>query len=736
MRRSQISYLLTIAAALLLLLGLTGGWVVGAWLRAGQPTTRLWLFGLALLLLLLAGTVFWLQRFMQIYYGRIKALAEDARLILQSNPARRVTVDGPADVRQLSQLLNDFADRFQQLLAERAEQVRQARADLEEERNLLATLMAELSDGVIVCNRDGRILLYNLRAHQLLSALSPESDGEAERSAAGGYVGLGRSIFGVIDRNAITYGLSHLQSRRNAQAQGLVQAGGGTNFMTTTSTGVLLRAHMAALNTTDGGSQGFVLTLADVTAGIRASSRRDFLLQRLTERVRGGLGNIRAAIETLAQYPTMSLPQTQRFQGIIEEEAATLSTELDQTMRDFAGDLRAQWRFAQMSGDDLLRAVQHYLEEHEGVQVSTGPADETIWLRVDSYAVVHGLATAVRSLHTAFAITTIELQLRHLATSAVNAVGQAHERRFVTLDVRWPSSTISVEAWLAWKERVTRVDEGDATLTLREVADRHGSEIWFQHDSATAHSYFRLLLPRTDAENRGSQLSAVPAVGTGVASRPEYYDFDLFRPTPQRTALGQHRLDTLTCTVFDTETTGLDPARDEIVSMGAVRILNGRLLRQEVFDQLVDPGRPIPHLATSIHGISTAMVQGQGSIFQVLPRFCRFAEETVLVGHNVAFDLRLFQAKAERTGLLFTQPILDTLLLSEVIHPDEQNHELEAIAARLGVNVLGRHTALGDAFVTAEVFLRMLPLLQGSGILTLDDALAASQRTFMARVQY
>jgi DNA polymerase-3 subunit epsilon len=130
------------------------------------------------------------------------------------------------------------------------------------------------------------------------------------------------------------------------------------------------------------------------------------------------------------------------------------------------------------------------------------------------------------------------------------------------------------------------------------------------------------------------------------------------------------------------------------------------------------------------------MVAGQPTIDAVLPRFARFAEDTVIVGHNLAFDLRMFAAKQAATGVHLEQPVLDTLLLSEVIHPDEQNHELEAIAERLGVNVLGRHTALGDAFVTAEVFLRMIPLLNTKGIYTLAEALTASKATFFARVRY
>ena len=130
------------------------------------------------------------------------------------------------------------------------------------------------------------------------------------------------------------------------------------------------------------------------------------------------------------------------------------------------------------------------------------------------------------------------------------------------------------------------------------------------------------------------------------------------------------------------------------------------------------------------------MLRGQPTIAEVLPAFHAFAGDTVLVGHNVAFDMRFFALKEASTGMQFDQPVLDTLLLASLAHPHESSHGLEAIAARLGVTVAGRHTALGDARTTAEIFLHLIPLLRQRGIATLGQAREASQKSYYAGLRY
>ena len=284
---------------------------------------------------------------------------------------------------------------------------------------------------------------------------------------------------------------------------------------------------------------------------------------------------------------------------------------------------------------------------------------------------------------------------------------------------------------MAWQTDSMELGGEACPLTLKQIIERHNGEIWYQIHKPSHREFFRVAIPAINPEE--STWSAP----TTAESRPEFYDFDLFNQPGQTPEQDNRPLASLSYTVFDTETTGLQPsAGDEIVSVGAVRIVNGRLLENEVFEQLVDPGRPMSPDAIRITGIETSMLEGQPTIDKVLPAFREFCEDTVLVAHNAAFDMRFLRLKEESTGVRFTQPVLDTLLLSAVIHPDFESHGLEAIAERMGVNAIGRHTALGDAIMTGEVFLRMIPLLAEQGIRTLGEAREASQKTFMARIEY
>jgi len=212
-----------------------------------------------------------------------------------------------------------------------------------------------------------------------------------------------------------------------------------------------------------------------------------------------------------------------------------------------------------------------------------------------------------------------------------------------------------------------------------------------------------------------------------LPARPELYDFDRLNPPMHLEELGGSKLKDLTFVVFDTETTGLKPSDgDEIISIAGVRVAGGRIDEAAPFSRLVHPGRTIPRASIRFHGITDDMVAGEPPIADILPAFKDFAGEAVLVAHNAAFDMRFLKLKEAAAGVRFDNLVLDSLLLSVFLDAENRNHSLDAIAARLGIPVEGRHTALGDSIVTAKVFLRMLDMLEARGISTLRQAVDAS----------
>ena len=613
-------------------------------------------------------------------------------------------------VAGLARTIDALAAQRTQLRRDIARQVAEASRGVEQERSRLAALMAELSMSVVVCNLDGRILLYNQRARLQFKALS-----DAPQLADGAeLIGLGRSIYTVFDRALVAHALENVQRRLARGA-----ASPSAQFVTTTAGGQLLRAQMAPVREGERLS-GFVLLLDNITRDYERDSAQDRLLLSLTEGQRASLGNLRAAVELL-EDPALDAPTRERFLAVVRDEARTMSARLQDQATRSVEQTKARWPLEDMLGSDLVAAALRRIEDRCRVRTGTLEVAEGLWLRVDSFALLQVLGYLASRLVDEFEVKALLLRL------------QAEGGR-ARLDLVWTGQAMSTETVMSWESEAMRVGERISALSVRDVMQRHGGEFWFERDRARHQAFFRLLLPL--AEGSGDP-EPVNAAALRHASRPEYYDFDLFQVSDSQRALDERRLAELAYTVFDTETTGLEPsAGDEIIQIGAVRIVNGRLLRQESFEQLVDPQRTIPEAGIPIHGIRPEMVAGQPTIAEVLPAFHAYARDTVLVAHNAAFDMRFLQIKEASLGLRFDQPVLDTLLLSAAVHPNQDSHRLEAIAERFGITVIGRHTALGDALVTAEVWLRLIPLLAAAGIHTLGQAREAAQKTYYARLKY
>lgn len=655
------------------------------------------------------------------YVGGLLRMAEHLRLLIDANRHFKIKTEGPPEVRELANAANALALQRNELLDSVESKINEANQRVEEEKNRLAALISELSQAVVVCNREGKVLLYNQQARTIFLSMNEGLNNELKNKAkqnlrpgVTGSIGLGRSIYTLLDRQQIDHALEIIEHRM----------GIGTNpsqagFVLTTPLGQLLRVQMVpvlAIEKSSGEQQnlnGYVLTIENITRNFQHESQRDQAFSHLVGDIRAQLIPVRSALETILNEELSE--NIASCLSDVEQHIQGVHQCLDAGIVDFARMLKFRWPLDEMLLADVISAARRKIEQNLLLKTQVdGIESESFWVHADSYHLVFALQFLASNLQTACDLRFITFRQ------------QSYEDQ-VGLDLVWQAQMVSSETVSIWELDPMTVGNEVLPLSLRDVLQRHGGEIRYGRDKTKHEAYLRILLPRVVPEN-------VPC--RTHEARPEYYDFDLFHSAENGDLLDRP-LKEMAYTVFDTETTGLEPSKgDEIIQIGAVRVLNNRILAQETFDQLVDPQFPLPPAGIPIHGIRDDMVRGQPTIEIVLPAFHAFAADTILVAHNAAFDMRFLQMKEVATGIRFAQPVLDTLLLSAVVHPNQTTHSLDAIAERLGIQVTARHNAFGDALVTATVFQKLIPLLMDKGIKTLRQALEASEKTYFARVKY
>jgi DNA polymerase-3 subunit epsilon len=620
-------------------------------------------------------------------------LALDLLVIARDNPDHGLRLGSRHWLEGLTAPIAVLRQRLQRASQEGAAALTEATARAEEQKRRLEAVLLDLSEGVIVCNLQHQILLYNQSS---AAFIDPPLT-----------LGLGRSIFAVLAQEPVQHALDRQRGRPPTGGAGAA----GDRFVCGTTDGRrLLQARLGLVLGSDQQEAGYVLVLRDVGGELTAAARRDDLLQLATEGMRAPLANLRAAIETITQHPEPPQEQQAPFRQVILDESAALSERLESLARAYHDLGGSQWLMAEIHSSDLLASLQRRLGG--GLPLQATPVGLPAWLYCDSLSLLVLLEHVLRRL------------ADHLGAAAFDVAFSRSGRR-VHLDIIWVGAPVSAAIIEGWLDQP--LVGGLGPLTGRAILRRHGSELWSQ-PGRPGEALLRLPVP-----------SAEPAVEPPARprpARPEFYDFDLLeRPLPTG-PWSERPLRQITYVVFDVETTGLRPSEgDDIVELGAARIVNGRVLTMETFDRLINPGRAIPKASTEFHGITDAMVADKPPLAIVLPQFQTFASDAVLVAHNAAFDLKFLERGGAACGIRFEQPILDTLLISAFIDPGEPDHSLDAIADRLGLGFSRRHSARGDALMTAAIFVRQIERLEERGVTRLAELLQATNMAARIRAR-
>ena len=551
---------------------------------------------------------------------------------------------------------------------------------LQSEKGRLEALLSDVPAGVLLCSGSHQLVFYNGPATDLLGA--------------GAAPGLDRKVFDYLRAAPLAHAYERLVASGEADAV--------SDLMVATLDGARVLSGRMRLLDGAGEKPGYVLTLRDVTADLAVHAGRDRLLEEIFDRIRRPAANLQTVIGVVTEAgggPDEGGPGGSSALGaaMLQEVGALAATVRELGERYDAA--RGAWTVLPMTrAADLIDGLGARVEA-QGERLASRAAD--LILRCDGFEIVALLAGLVRRLADRGDAADFRLEI-------------AEEGAGALLSLDWTGAPLSIgmlEGWLA-----EPVDPA-AGVTGRAVLATHATECWPEVGTAGGRPAVRL--PIRDARRASRNVTPI--------TRHVVYDFDLlFRPRAAA-ELAETPLEALTYVVFDSETTGLLPDQgDEICQIAGLRLVNGRRVAGEVFDMLVNPGRPIPSRATEVHGISNAMVAEAPDVVEAVTRFHKFAEDAVLIAHNAPFDMTFLKRREVEIGRAFDNPVLDTVLLSAVVYGQTEVHSLDALTHRLGITIPeeARHTAIGDTIATAEAFLKLLPMLKGKGLVTFGDVLA------------
>ncbi len=174
--------------------------------------------------------------------------------------------------------------------------------------------------------------------------------------------------------------------------------------------------------------------------------------------------------------------------------------------------------------------------------------------------------------------------------------------------------------------------------------------------------------------------------------------------------------------ILDTETTGLHVEKgDQIISIASLKVSDLKIDEQNYLDELVNPNMKIPESSTKIHNITDEQVKSKPSLLEISEKILKFLKKSVLVGHNINFDINFLKENSKGSQLADRMKVIksiDTIYLTASLFPDLKNYELSNLCEYFNIKTDDqiRHSALGDCIITARLFLHLISIAQTKGV--------------------
>ncbi len=614
-------------------------------------------------------------------------LSREVRIIAGINPGHVITPSRCYFLGDIPKAVSELGDAFMNAKREIAEAVSASSSELKNSMTRLETILSSLKEGIIVCDERARIMFYNLAARRVF-----------QESPA---LGLGLSLYQLCTASPIESSLTVLRQRR-VRHQAEPESENSISFVSSTLMGTIISCSVSLLPEVHDLSGSFLLTCEDISRDVDARGRRENLLRTAVKGMQNSLTSLRLSVESIEMLPDLDADSRAALEFTMAKDTRTLAAQFEVLAGEIESMESPQYLVSDVFTGDVVACVARRLVERGVMLTMIG---DPLWIKAEIHSLLHLLEFLAWKIH------------EYSHTGSIEVETLLGDKR-VYFNYYWHGNAVPEALIRQWKS--CQMEPPDRH-TVAEVLEHLGSEVWSRQHDTPGFALLRFPLPSSTRQWE-PPLPLLPA-------RPVYTDFSVSDDSVDVVQQEDLPLNRIQFVVFDTETTGLAPLEgDEVISLAGVKIINRGIIVGETFDHLVNPGRGIPQSSVRFHGIMDDMVIDKPSIHEVLRLFHVFVGDAVLVGHNAAFDMRFIRLKEKQAGVRFRRPVLDTLTLSRYLHDHAPEHSLDAVARRLGVKIRGRHTALGDSLITAQIFIKLLYLLQQRGITTLGKVMELSQR--------
>jgi len=330
----------------------------------------------------------------------------------------------------------------------------------------LEIVIRGIKEGVVICDADATILLYNPMAKRLF-----------RNSMA---LKQGLSLYGLCSRVPIEQTLNYLRQHRSQNEKSSLPEADMRFVCAAVGDGALLHCRLYLLAPDTGLKPAFIIFFDPNNQQGRLSEYRGWSLRSKVEELRGSLANLRAAAENLVTHPDMAAVMRSAFEGVVAQESVFLSEKVEALAEESRSLAISKQKFvADIFSTDLIEGLKRRLEEKNGPAVLT--TGKPLWLKADSYLLLKILEYFVHRINKLYSVPEIEIE----------PLAGEH---CVYLDILWKGRPVPVAEIEIWRrEPVSAGDVSD--LTVARILELHNSDVWSQEHEREGWARIRIPMP-------------------------------------------------------------------------------------------------------------------------------------------------------------------------------------------------------------------------------------------------